>query len=176
MKNQPPQEIIIYLAGVMDADGYFTIKRSTYRVRKIGDSKNPLYYERVGIKQTSPEAIKLIHRYWGGYFRIENPSSKNGKPLYAIDLTNKKAHEFIKAIYPYLRIKKKQAKILLRLRESLNRGKNKVVKTIQRDRWGNLTEFTRYAVSDEEIKLREQLIKEIKSLNDIRPWSYVPKE
>jgi len=175
MTKQPTKEIIIYLAGIMDADGYFTIKRSTYNIRRVGDSKNPHYFEKVGIKQAQPEAIKLIHQFWGGCFRVEKPSSKNGKPLYAIELTHKKAHKFVKDIYPFLRIKKRQAEILLELRKSLEKGKTKPVKSKHKDRWGNITEFTRYTVSDKEIKVREQLIKEIKSLNDVRSWSYIPK-
>ena len=114
---------IAYLAGVMDSDGYFTIKKSTYNIRRFKDSKNPQYSEKCGIKQVQPQAVKFIYENFGGYYRIEKPSSKNGKPLNSISLTNRKAHIFIKTIYPYLRIKKSQAQILLKLRQSLNKGK-----------------------------------------------------
>ena len=162
------ERVLAYIAGIMDADGYFTIKRDTYRTRVIKDRENPTYYERVGIKQTSKEAIELIYKYFGGYYHIEKSSAKNGKPLYAVELRNLKAHNFIKAIYPYLRIKKKQAEILLKLRESIRRGKTKRKKTMQRTRWGNYAVFTRYAVDDDEIEYRERLISEIKKLNDSR--------
>jgi len=167
---------LAYLAGVMDSDGYFTIKKSTYQVRVTKDSKNPVYFEKCGIKQVQPEAVSLIHQNFGGYYRIEKPSSKNGKPLHSISLSNLKAHVFIKAICPYLRIKKKQAKILLDLRKSLKEGKKGVgEKFSQKSRWGTMMMSQRTAVSPKQILHRENLIKEIKSLNDTRPWSYIPE-
>lgn len=159
---------LAYLAGVMDSDGYFTIKRSTYNIRKIKDSKNPHYCERVGIKQVQPEAIELIYENFGGYFHIEKPNTKNGKPLNSIQLSNLKAHKFIKAIHPFLRIKKRQADILLKLRKSLNEGKIKKGKTMRKDRWDNLHEFICYSVSDKQIEFRENLITQIKQFNDSR--------
>jgi len=165
---------IAYIAGVMDSDGYFTIKKSTYNMRKFKDRKNPQYSEKCGIKQVQSQAVKFIYENFGGYYRIEKPSSENGKPLYAVQLMNKKAHTFIKIIYPYLRIKKSQAQILLKLRQSLDKGKTEKGISYHKDRWGNTTRFIRYRVSPEEIQYRETLIKEIKSLNDTRPWSYIP--
>ena len=105
--------LLAYLAGVMDSDGYFTIRRSTYNIRKIGDSKNPHYCERVGIKQVQSEATDIIHKLFGGSYRLDKPNAKNGKPLYDVQLTNLQAHRFVKAIYPFLRLKRKQARILL---------------------------------------------------------------
>jgi len=58
---------LAYLAGIMDADGYFTIKKSTYGMRVIKNCKNPCYFERTGIKQVQREAIDLIHNNFGGY-------------------------------------------------------------------------------------------------------------
>lgn len=152
----------------MDSDGFFTIKRGTYGVRVIKDAKNPTYSERVGLKQTAKEAVGIIYKLFGGYYRIEKPSTKNGKPLHAIELRNKKAHNFIKQIYPYLRIKKRQAEILLKLRESIENSKKKPVESFHKDRWGNITKFTRYSVSDEALEFRESLIQELKKLNDSR--------
>ena len=70
--------LLAYLAGVMDSDGYFTIKRSTYNIRKLKDSKNPTYSERIGLKQVHPFAVHTIHRLFGGYYHIQKPSTKNG--------------------------------------------------------------------------------------------------
>lgn len=166
---------IAYIAGVMDSDGYFTIKKSTYGMRRFKDRRNPDYSEKCGIKQVQPQAIKLIYENFGGYYRIEKSSSKNGKPLNSITLQNRKADTFIKTILPYLRIKKRQAQILLKLRQSINKGKTEKGISYHKDRWGNITRFIRYRVSSKEIQYRENLIKEVKSLNDIRPWSYIPK-
>lgn len=163
---------LAYLAGIMDADGFFTIKRSTYSIRVRKDSKNPIFYERIGIKQVTQEAIKIIHDNFGGCYRIEKPQQPNRKPLFIVELTNLKANNFINAIYPYLRIKKKQATILLNLRKSLKEGKLKKTKSMHKNRWGNITEFTRYSVSENQINYRESLITQLDGLNDIRLIKY----
>ena len=153
----------------MDSDGYFSIYRSTYNIRKIKQSKNPHYFERTGIKQVQPEIVDLIYKYFGGYRNIQKPNTKNGKPLYGIQLTNLKAHKFIKTIYPFLRLKKKQAKILLLLRQSLAKGKTHKQKTKWiNPRWNKEIETIRYAISPVEIQKRENWRKQIKQLNDSR--------
>lgn len=164
---------LAYLAGAMDSDGWFSIKRSTYAMRVRGDADNPIFFERCGIKQVQPDVVKMIHDNFGGYFRIDKPTAKNGKPLYAIQLTNKKAYEFTKAILPFLRIKKSQAEILVRLRKSIKEGKtDRSEKITQKSRWGKPMVTVRVKVSDDQIALRESLFKEIKSLNDSRSHSY----
>lgn len=158
--------LLSYLAGIMDGDGYFTIKRNTYAIRVTKDSKNPSYSEKVGIKQVVPDAIKIIHGNFGGYY-FEEKQNK-GKNLFGVQLSNLKANFFIRAIFPYLILKKKQASILLKLRDLIQKGKTKKIISIHKDRWGKDTKFTRYCLSDEEILERELLIKELKDLNDSR--------
>ena len=158
----------------MDSDGYFTIKRDTYKLRKTKDAKNPSYYERVGLKQVQPDVVKLIKENFGGYFNIQKPNAKKGKPLYGIQLANLQAHEFVKAVFPYLRLEKKQAEILLELRHSLARGRRFKYKSAHINRWGEKSKFTRYATHPDDIESRENLIKEIKSLNDTRNIPHLP--
>ena len=141
-----------YLAGILDADGYFTIKRSTYHMRVRGDSSVPVFSEKVGMKQVVPIAIDLLHEYFGGYKRIEKPSAKNGKPLHAWSVTDKKACNLVRTLLPYLRIKRKQAELLIELRKS------KEVKRIQdgtfdmTNRWGTVVTMPRRIVDPREIK------------------------
>ena len=163
---------LAYIAGIMDADGFFTISKSTYAIRVTKDSKNPTYSERIGIKQVNSEAIQIIYDNFGGYFRIEKPSTVNGKPLYAVELRNIKANTFLNAIYPYLKIKKKQADILIQLRQSLSEGKKQKIKIMQKDRWGNMREFTKYTVSKKQVEFRESLINQLNQINDIRQYKF----
>jgi len=143
-----------YLAGCIDCDGYITIKRDTYKLRKTGDAFIPIYYERVGFKQVSPEIVDMLHAAFGGYRSIQKPSAKNGKPLYSWEVRNLQANLCIKLILPYLRIKTRQAHLCMKLRSSLERSKH--------------TRLPGTNVSTEEMKLRESLFDQIKSLNDVR--------
>jgi hypothetical protein len=159
---------LAYIAGVMDSDGYFTIKRGTYAIRVTGDSKNPTYCERVGIKQVQSEAVYLIHDLFGGYLCVEKPNCKNGKPLHSLQISNLKAHAFVCAILPFLRLKREQALILLELRESLKKGRTEKNPITQKSRWGTLMDSARSSVSQEDVEYREMLLSRIKNLNDSR--------
>ena len=150
--------LLAYLAGVIDSDGYISIKRSTYGQRVLGKNWNPQYQERVGIKQVSPVVIDLLKETFGGYRGTEKPSARNGQPLHIWQGTNRIGAQALIALRPYLRIKAAQADIALRLRASKNspaarlRGspaKRKQAATV--------------------IAERERLFNEVKALNDTRP-------
>jgi len=161
-----------YLAGAMDADGYFTIKRHTYGIRVVKDSKNPSYSERTGIKQTCDIIPKMIHKRYGGYLSTQKPNTPNGKLLYSIELGHKKAIAFLKDIFPHLKIKKRQAEILFELRESKEKPRTETHESLQKNRWGKEMIFKKHSVSKEQIKFCENLILELNTLNDIRQCKF----
>ena len=164
------ETIKAYLAGILDADGYFTIKRSTYHMRVRGDATQAIHSEKVGIKQVQPEAIDLLCEYFGGSRRIEKPSAKHGKMLHAWSVTDKKAVEVVNTLLPYLRIKRRQAELLLDLRESKARQNRIVIGTFSMvNRWGQTVDMPRRIVDPDEIAKRDKLTSEIKKLNDSRP-------
>lgn len=105
-----------YLAGVIDSDGYISIKRSTYHARTQGKDWNPAYQEVVGIKQVAPEAIDMLHATFGGYRGMQAPNTKNGHPLHSWQVTNRQAAALLAALRPHLRIKTRQADLALALR------------------------------------------------------------
>lgn len=112
---------LAYCAGVIDSDGYIGIKKSTYAMRVVGDCKQPIYSERVGVKQVEDQAVSLLYSLFGGTIRLENRTK--GLPLHTWQVTDKKAAACLNAILPYLRIKKEQAYNALRLREAKEESK-----------------------------------------------------
>jgi len=70
-----------YLAGIIDADGTIGIKRSTYSMRH-GGSSQPVFSERVCVKQVTPEVIDLLYETFGGYRFTAGPGSRNGRPMH----------------------------------------------------------------------------------------------
>ena len=144
-----------YLAGCIDCDGYITIKRDTYKLRKKGDASTPIFYERIGFKQTHPEVVDLFYKCFGGYRNIQKPSAKRGKPLHSWEARNLQANLCIKLLLPYLRVKRQQAEICMELRKSLEKTKH--------------IRLPGTNIPKEELQLRESLFNQIKALNDIRP-------
>lgn len=105
-----------YLAGVMDSDGWFTIKRhaanSAYR-----DSFT--YSEFAGCGQTSPEAVDLLQGNFGGTIRLRRrKTTGDWKPMHYWVVSNKLAAVVARELRRYLRVKAAHADLLLALRES----------------------------------------------------------
>ena len=150
--------LLAYLAGVIDSDGYISIKRSTYAARVLGKNWNPQYQEMVGIKQVSPEAVDLLKAAFGGYRYVERPSARNGRPLHGWQGTNLIAAKALSALRPYLRIKARQADIALRLRVSKD-------SKVARLRGSPAKRKQAASVITE----RERLFAEVRALNDTRP-------
>lgn len=109
---------LAYLAGAMDSDGFFGIKRSTYHMRVRGDASQPTFSERCGLKQTADVVPKLLKETFGGNIAIQNASTEHGKLLYGWDATDKVAANAARLLLPYLKIKKRQAEFLLELRHT----------------------------------------------------------
>lgn len=108
--------VLAYLAGAMDSDGYFTIKRSTYHRRVRGDAKNAVYSEKLGLHQTTPDIPHLLKECFGGSLYMATAASENRKPMWRYTATDKGAAMACKMLLPYLMVKKRQAQLLLELR------------------------------------------------------------
>jgi len=108
---------LAYCAGVIDSDGSIGIQKKTYSMRVTKDSTQPTYSERICVKQVEPQAIELLFSLFGGCKYLAKPSCKNGKPLYSWQVSDLKASVLLKAILPFLKIKRKQAINCLELRK-----------------------------------------------------------
>lgn len=109
---------LAYLAGAMDSDGCFSIKKSTYRIRVSKDSANPTYSERLSLKQVTPQIPELLKKTFGGTVNLRPSQTENGKPLYVWVVTDKVAAGACGALLPYLLVKRQQAELVSELRES----------------------------------------------------------
>jgi hypothetical protein len=169
----PPDPLLLaYLAGLLDADGFFTIRRDTRGMRVRGDCRCPTFAERIGIKQVTTAGIELLHTLFPGCRHIE--MTAKGKPMYAWEVVDAKAAHVAEALLPYLRIKRRQAELILLLREHKNLGRKALRvpdgTTYSFRHWtGRIVQFPRMIMSQEAIQYRHELFEEIKSLNDIRP-------
>lgn len=110
-------ELIAYLAGIVDGEGYVGIKKTNNR----SDCKNPQYHERIQIRMVDECVIKFFKNTFGGNYYKETDHSKYSKrPLYCYQASDKLAANIIKILTPYLILKKRQAKLILKLRKSKN--------------------------------------------------------
>lgn len=109
---------LAYLAGAMDSDGCFSIKKSTYAIRVRKDAGNAVYSERVSLKQVTPQIPNLLSSTFGGTVKLRPSQTENGKPLYVWAVTDKVAAEATRKLTPYLTVKRQQAELIGELRDS----------------------------------------------------------
>ena len=125
-----------YIAGFMDGEGCITLNR-TYRK----DARNKKAYfrdEYLGAVQIGMadipiqrEILKMLKEHYGGYYAEFAPrpsAGKNSKPTIFWRILSQKAARFCEDILPYLRVKKRQAEIVIEMAKSTrsNRGKKKL--------------------------------------------------
>lgn len=162
--------VAAYLAGAFDSDGTIGIKRSTYAQRR-GEAGAPVYSERIGLKQVTPQIPQLLRETFGGSLHVQAASTTRGRPLHYWEATNRVAAEALRAMLPYLRIKPAQAEACLALRASkdLPRSEQRVQNEkpgISRARWGD-TAIRRWVVAPHVLAERERLYLLVKELNHV---------
>ena len=111
---------VAYLAGVMDSDGYFTIHKNART------TASPIYSSGFGINQVESEAIILARDTFGGTIKMIDYTKAytqgkrfSNKPMYYWVCPASMQKSVLEALIPLLRIKRKQAEILLRLRKDI---------------------------------------------------------
>lgn len=113
---------LAYHAGIVDADGTIGIKRSTYALRVRKDARQPVYSERVTVRQVEHQAVEILHQVFGGRLGISGSSARRGRPLYEWQVTDLRAYRCLEALRPHLRIKAAQADNALALRRLKERS------------------------------------------------------
>lgn len=134
-----------YIAGIMDTDGSFSLKRE---LRKSGGSKSPVYTPCILLSQYDSRAIyHMVNNFIGANLMvIKAKGTKNGF-CYRFSITSKKyAIQFLKRVIPFLILKKEQAQVLL-------------------DYCLNIKPLNGKSISQEEIQLRDEYYQKIINLN-----------
>lgn len=136
-----------YIAGIMDTDGSFSLKKEN---RKSGGSISPVYTACILLTMTDCRAIYyLMNDFIGGNMMIVKAKTATNGFCYRFSITARiNAIKFLKLIIPYLHTKKHIAQELLSYCETVTNMNG------------------RKGVSSEQLLFREQCYKSIKSLNN----------
>ena len=106
------KEQLAYLTGIIDGEGYIGIKRDKVKGRGI----NPIFYERISVAGTNKQMIDLFINFFGcGNVYLHKHSKLSKQGYWSWETSNLKAVFVIKQIYPYLLVKKPEAKLVLAL-------------------------------------------------------------
>lgn len=106
------KNILAYLAGAIDSDGHITLHR--------GSNTHICASEKVGFKQITTDITSVLKETFGGSVYISKPAKPDGKPLYVWEIHRMGANTVCRQLLPYLRVKKKQAQLLIDFEETRN--------------------------------------------------------
>lgn len=114
--REPTTIELAYCAGVLDSDGHIGVHVNWYRVKIVGDAKQPTFQPRMSVKQIDSEAVDLFAEVFGGHSYID-ASNKRGsaRPINIWQVHSRAAGVVLRQIRPHLRIKTKQADLVLEL-------------------------------------------------------------
>lgn len=94
---------LAYIAGIIDGEGYIAINRRNVK-------NHWEYMERIRVVMLPKNIPKYLHEVFGGWF-IKRKSSKG----YEWGCGNIKSREICVKILPYLKLKTRQAEIILEM-------------------------------------------------------------
>ena len=96
------------MGGFIDGEGTITICTT---------AKTKTYVSKIAVSNTNKASIDLFEKEFGGKVRLRNykKKHKNWKPCYEWMLTNQKAYKVIKLLQPYLKLKNRQAHLVLKV-------------------------------------------------------------
>jgi hypothetical protein len=104
---------LAYLAGLIDGEGYVGIKR-THRK----DAVSFIYHERIQVRMVHEGSIRLLSTLGGAYYREHGYQGMGRRPLWCWQASDALAARMIATLFPYLVIKRANARLLLALRKS----------------------------------------------------------
>jgi hypothetical protein len=158
---------LAYLAGILDADGSFSIHCQFPRGARKARG-NPTLLPMIQIKQVQLEAIALLAEIFGGSIRQVRASSKNGKSLFYWRVESQNAVVVTKALLPFMRLKKRQAELLVELQAEIDKKLYCRVPATGRNRWGKITTTHYRRVAPDSMRRRLAILDESRKLNDSR--------
>jgi hypothetical protein len=117
-RNLSPQyarDDLCYLAGFLDGEGCLSVQVDSRPGKWLKVSR---YVARLSVANTQAEIIDWIDTTFGPGTRSEIQKKAHWKTSLEWTITGKRVHHLLKALLPYLRVKREQAQLLLTLEEA----------------------------------------------------------
>jgi hypothetical protein len=108
------RQLLPYLAGCIDCDGYISIS-SRYK-RRVSDGSEVTYFVAImGLSQVTPQVPTLLADRFGGRVRVyEYNTREHNLPAYMWQVSNAQAAAASATLKPYLQVKAEQAALVQR--------------------------------------------------------------
>ena len=156
-----PEETLAYLAGVMDSDGNFGVVK-----KRVPRMLWPHYRINIRAAQVAPSpAIELLAKTFGGNVTIRRARRPNHRDLVGWGLHDGRAAAAIKALYPYLVVKKHEAELLLELLQLKAQGKKGLTEWVHPNRWHPAVTMRKRCYTKEQVAEFERIHRTVQALH-----------
>lgn len=158
---------LAYIAGIVDGEGCIRIKKSN---PNPGIRVTPGYHAAIQIRMVDESAISFIQQVLGGSYYKESAPAPNRRPLFLYAAQNLIAERVLRKILPFLKVKRKQAELVLSLVELKRTSTRHRTKFTGYKDWPNLYTNRRvpvFVLSDEYIDQCEAMFLACKELNKV---------
>ena len=142
---------IAYAAGIIDGEGYIGIK--VYKPNTSNGTINYTYLPRLMVKMNSGEVMDFLHGMFGGCVGLVPQRDSGYFPGFVWELVGTRAAKVLKEILPFLRTKKRQAELAIRLQSRIEVGIKKK------------TGIKGNPLSLHEVEIRKEIHEQVKHLN-----------
>lgn len=108
---------IEYIAGFLDGEGYIQINKARDK-----SHRGPRYFMHVSMCNVNRDVLDEIQKVTGGTVRYYNNHFKRSNGCgyhYRLNMGQRLGYDFLKKVLPYLIVKREQAEIAIRFKESL---------------------------------------------------------
>lgn len=159
---------LAYLAGLVDGEGYIGIKKT--KPSKAQGRQTPGYTARIQVRMVDEEAIRFLSETLGGWYYREKTAQVTGRrQLYCYQASDRKAEGVLRSLFPYLRVKKSNARavlILCRLKKRASKHRTKIIGERILPHWtGKKVTVPNRRLSDEYVGWCDKLWLRCKALN-----------
>lgn len=160
---------VAYVAGIIDGEGCIRVKKTKpYRCQ---GRATPGYDASVQVKMVDRGAVEFVCKTIGGWVYLQKSGLKSGRDQYTCQATGRQAEDGLRLVLPYLRVKRRQAELVLQLREfKKDSQKHRTKITGYRNfpnRYGTPRQIPVRVLSDDYVAECERLFLACKKLNRV---------
>jgi len=150
--------LLAYLAGAIDSDGHITVQRTRKNVKANRCGPVIYYYPKFGLSQTEPIIPALLSETFGGRVYTHQPKNPKHKLWHVWQAGDVRAVSGLRLLLPYLRLKKEQAVLVIRLGE------------VMKKQWAEIKTSTKppYRIPEAMNAIRHELWESVTRLNKPR--------
>jgi len=152
------QLVFSYLAGAIDSDGFITVTQSLRTKGKRYTHAPTYYHPRIGFTSTDLTVPILFKETFGGGLSTHRPKNTKHKHVHIWAVGTADAGRVAKALLPHLRMKIRQAELIIDL--------CKIIEVQHQQQ--KATQKPPYRITPEQLSIREMMWKDVTKLNNPR--------